>query len=400
MSKPKTKTDVTVETTETSEAPETAVAPATNPVAAELAKYGASEETVAKVINELGAETLEDLAVLSETDLQSAGMKLAKARKLVTDLRSAAHKVEAAEASTALQAQYEVLLPSVPTDDSWLSALKTGGVLKIDDSSYIAAIRAALAQRVGLFDIPARLSAEMERYADETDEVVDPLYFKLRQELTRHNYGEIFAAISGLDGSFISDKRRREFLARVDDNLWPAIASSFNTLDACYKNYCTAYTNPTMMFAALSGGLNTGAGVGLIPQFDAAPLHDAGDELIDVINHVFRGVGVQVAAALAYDAKKISDILAQPQLPVMIGAKNREQMLKKIGANVSSNYVRQENNLVRYVLGFVKHDSVTSDAEAEYFVALWQLGNQLNLEELMPGFRSRHAVSLTGRDVL
>ena len=49
MSKPESKTDVTAETTETAEVPETVAASAANPVAAELAKYGASDETVAKV---------------------------------------------------------------------------------------------------------------------------------------------------------------------------------------------------------------------------------------------------------------------------------------------------------------------------------------------------------------
>ena len=85
----------------------------------------------------------------------------------------------------------------------------------------------------------------------------------------------------------------------------------------------------------------------------------------------------------------------------MVGVKNRELMLKKIGANVSSNYVRLEQNLVKYVLGFVKHDTITSDAEVDYFVALWQLGSQINWSELGVAKPERGGVkSLTGKNIL
>ena len=46
-----------------------------------LAEYGADESTIEKIINELGADTLDDLASLEANDLTSAGMKLAKARR-------------------------------------------------------------------------------------------------------------------------------------------------------------------------------------------------------------------------------------------------------------------------------------------------------------------------------
>ena len=102
---------------------------------------------------------------------------------------------------------------------------------------------------------------------------------------------------------------------------------------------------------------------------------------------------------MAYDANVIRNTLEDPRLPSMVGVKNREMMLKKIGAAVSSNYVRLEQNLVKYVLGFAKHDTVTSDVEVNYFVALWQLGTQINWGEL--GVSGAGDVTgLTGKRVL
>ena len=191
-------------------------------VRTKLAEYGADEATIDKVISELGVEELDDLASLEVADLTGAGMKLAKARKLVAELKNtskpAAPAVAAAE-TRAIQSQFEALLPSIPTDESWLNALKTGGILKVDESSYIAAIRAALADRAGLYNVPDALSKAMEKYADETEEQVDPTFYALRKSLTRRAYGDIFAAIDGLDGTFITDARRKEFLGRIRDTL-------------------------------------------------------------------------------------------------------------------------------------------------------------------------------------
>ena len=132
---------------------------------------------------------------------------------------------------------------------------------------------------------------------------------------------------------------------------------------------------------------------------DTAQLHDAGDTLITSINRVFRGTGVQVAAAMAYDANTIRKTLEEPQLPTMVGARNREEMLRKIKTNVSSNYVRLEQNLVKFVLGFVRHNNVTSDIEVGYFVALWQLGSQIDWHNL-PGKSVSGVTGLTGDKIL
>lgn len=375
--------------------------PGLDAVRAKLSEYGASEDVINSVINDLGVESVDDLSALEVADLTAVGVKLVKARKLIAECSAPAQApvqtVAAAKNRVITQGQFEALLPLVPNEDSWLNNLKSGGILKVDDSSYIAAIRAALADRAGLYDVPAALAREMERYADETEDQVDPMFFALRKSLTRRSYADIFAAIDGLDGSFITDGRRKEFLSRIRDTLWPAITDSFHALDSWYQAYRANLADPSMLIAAISGGL--GAGAGMVTPPNTSQLHDAGDSLVNSINRVFRGTGVQVAAAMAYDASTIRKTLEQPSLPAMVGTKNREMMLKKIHANVSSNYVRLEQNLVKYVLGFVKHDAVTSDVEVQYFVALWQLGTQINWNEL--NGRSRVGIeSLTGERVL
>lgn len=376
-----------------------------NEVQKMLVKYGVNAEDASKMAEDLGIDSMDDLKFIEVDDLVNAGMKVAKARALVNDVKSTTDKVEAATttvsaADTRVINQFETLLPSVPNDSSWIEALKTGGVLKVDESSYIAAIRAAFADRAGLYNIPHELARCIEEYADETEEQVDPTFYKMRKMLTRRNYGDIFAAIDGLDGTYITEERRREFLKRVNENLWPAIAESYSTLDGWYQTWKASISDPSMFAAALTGMFNGGTGMMVTPP-DTAVLHDAGETLVNSINKLFRGTGVQIAAALAYDASEISKTLDNPQLPAMVGVRNKEMMLKKIKANVSGNYVRLEQNLIKYVLGFVKHDAVTSDVESNYFVALWQLGTQINWSELGVGGNKVNVINgVTGRRVL
>ena len=362
-------------------------------VKAKLKELGADEADIGMIID-LGVNKLEDLNEIETDDLVSAGMKVIKARKLVKNLKK---QSTAVNEPVRIMPQLDSLLPAAPTDDAWLTALKTGGVLKVDDSSYIAAIRAALADRAGLYNVPHVLVEAMEKYADETEEQVDPIFFSLRKSLTRRTYGDIFEAIDGLDGSYITDKRRQEFLDRVRTTLWPAIIESYEQLEAWYNSWRTSMADPSMLYGMLSGGLSN-LGINAITPPDTSILHDAGDTLVNCINSVFKRTGVQLAAALAYEAKTITKTLEDNRLPAMIGAKNRELMLKKIGAGVSSNYVRLERNLVQYVLAYTHHDAVGSDEEIKYFVALYQLGTQINWKELGGG--DTGIKGLTGKKIL
>ena len=132
-----------------------------------LAEYGADNDTMKKIVCDLGVEGLDDLTSMEVEDLVGAGMKLAKARKLLSAMKTpakpAAATVPSAVETRAIQNQFEALLPAIPTDESWLNALKTGGILKVDESSYIAAIRAALADRAGLYNVPEALPKAREK---------------------------------------------------------------------------------------------------------------------------------------------------------------------------------------------------------------------------------------------
>lgn len=366
-----------------------------------LKEFKIADEVIEKISTELGAETEGDLASLTEQDLISCGMKLLPARKLVAALvpiPSAADVAASTTASAVSAISFDAVLPTVPTDSSWLEALRAGGVLKVDQSSVISAVRAALAHRAGLFAIPAGLVALMEDFSDKNEEQVDPEFFKLRKQMIRRSYAEIFEAIDGLDGSYVTEARKNKLFQRIDQGLWPAIIEFYSQL----KNWQEAWmqgANPAVMISAF---MSASSGIGIMPPSmmqppDTGVLRDHASAVADAINKVFAGTGVQIAAALAYDAAKIRETLSNVRLPALIGVANRDQMLRQLGVAVSATYPRLEKNLIRFVLSImqVENQPAAGNEELEYFGALFMLGSQIPWDQLGGG-SGGHGKKLSG----
>jgi hypothetical protein len=374
-------------------------ATAPNPVDARLIEHGVDQATIEKIKLELGVATVDDLATLTEDDLVAVGMKKIPARRLKGALAPARSASAAAEtvAAGAFAASFDTVLPTVPVDSSYLEALRTGGVLKVDQSTVMSAIRAAHAQRAGLYTIPKKLADMMEKFADTNEEQVDPEYFKIREQLTRRSYAELFAAIPGLNGNYVTEERKKQLFDRLDQNFWPAVEAFYGQLKSWQEAWMQGASNPAMMMSAVLAASGGGMAMppGMMQPPDTGVLRDHADAVADAVNRAFAGTGVQIAAALAYDATKIKETLENPRLPALTGAANRDQMLRQLGVAVSATYPRMELNLTRFVLSVMQvKDQPAGNEELSYFSALCMLGSQIPWADLGAG--GRRNGSLTG----
>jgi hypothetical protein len=314
-------------------------------------------------------------------------MKPLPARSLVVALQPKPAPVADAAAVSAVS--FDAVLPAVPDDVSWLKALKAGGVLKVEQSTVISALRAALAHRAGLFTIPGKLVDLMERFADENEEQVPPDFFSLRKQLTRRSYAELFQAIDGMDGSYVTEARKTQLFDRIDTYMWPTVIEFYDQLKAWQEAWLQGTTNPGAMLATVMAGMAGGGagGMALPPGImqppDTGVLRDSASAVADAINKVFAGTGVQITAAVGFDANQIKETLANPQLPAMIGVANRDQMLRKLEVAVSATYPRLETNLTRFVLAVMQADDQPGgNEELQYFGTLGMLGAQIPWDQL------------------
>ena len=130
-----------------------------------------------------------------------ADVPTGKLRKVVASLRKAA--VKETPAPVAMTPMFNTsALPTVPTDDNWLNALKIGGVLKFNRETVIGTVSAALAERAGLYDLPKKIVDAMESHSASLEEPVPAEFFAVQKSLTERSYAEIFAAIPGATGRY------------------------------------------------------------------------------------------------------------------------------------------------------------------------------------------------------
>lgn len=355
-------------------------------------------EALKALVGEPGPEAIALLSSEAHTSFDElkgafATVPVAKLRKAIADhLR----KTEPAAAAVGVQTGGPALdvLPVPPGDAEWLSAIKAGGDLRVDQSTIVSAIRAAVGSRVGLFDVPKLLNEKMEAHAEAMEEPVGADYFKLRKLIVqRGGYAEIFAALDIEGGNFMTQTRKDALLAKLDEILWPELIGFQHQLEAWANSWQQGMSNPAVMFGAIAA-MSAGGRQALPPGIMQPPatdgLRDAAETVIQRINKIFAGVGIPIARALAFDAQRIKEILENPTLPAQIGAPNREQMLKMLGVAVPSDYVRLERNVTRYALAVLELQKLTSGAEElQFLTALMMLGSQIPWDRLgVPARRS------------
>jgi hypothetical protein len=275
------------------------------------------------------------------------------------------------------------VLPAVPDDDSFLEALKVGGVLRVGTTEVMCAIRAALANRAGLYDLPKLLLKLIEEKAMKSRKPSGPEYYELQKLVTQRSYAEIFRALE-VPGEFATEGRKKQLLDRVDPALWNALSGFQGQLLGWRDSWSAGMTNPMMMFSVMAmGSAGQPLPPGMMTPPDTAPLRDAAEAVIETINAVFAGPSIPIARALAWDAQRVKKLLTDERLPIACGAVDTEQMLLDLDVAVTSDYIRLERSIVRYALGIMEYPKVTpGNEDYNYVGALLQLGLSIPWEKL------------------
>ncbi len=349
-------------------------------------------EALKGVVGEPGAGALEVLADESSAtfdDLKSALAELkvpiGVLRKNAVLLRGEPLKVEKPAAElTAIGASTDVL-PSVLDDQSFTEALKTGGILKPQNIRVIAAMKAAIANGVGLYNLPERILKAMDDFAEISEEPCTEEFYRLQKFISTRDYGDLLRAL-GVDSRSMSQPRKKALLDKLDSRLWNSIKNFHNILAGWVQAWMAGAANPAMFMAAMNPALAGGAQSLLLQPPDTSGVRDAAEAVINDINKIFSGTGIPAAVALAADAQRIINVLKDEKLPAAMGAPNREMMLKILGADIASDVVRMEKSITKYALAIMELPSVAAgQAEQVYLIAMHQLGLSIPWDKLSSG---------------
>lgn len=331
------------------------------------------DETKAKAVADKAAEDgftdTASCSTIKEEEWIAYGMTKGAARKLVRELSASA---PAAGGAAATAAMIQAQLPAVPTDESLLKDLQIGGVLKVQETEIVAAMRALFADRFGLFDVDDRILDLIEARANEQDETLPPVYYDFQKALRRKAHADVLQALD-IRGDFVTKKRKEEFLGKFR-GVWAVLSDFQHVLDGWYDELMSTVGNPMNLLAAMAGGSTGIAGIGLNQLPDTSPIRDAAVGVINMINKMFAGAGIPVARALGADAVQLTQMLSKTELIAAIGATNRDEMIRKLGLAVSPDMVRAETSAIRYVVGILRISTIGDDQLASYIVALKNMG--------------------------
>jgi hypothetical protein len=255
-----------------------------------------------------------------------------------------------------------------------MKGLQIGGVMKIGDATLQAALRVFFADRFGLFDVRKKVRDMMVAQANKIQEPVDPMYWKVLDDITRRDYGDLFNAITGLKGSYFTEKHRSVFIDRIRKELCPAIRDGYNAVAGWIDGYNTMMANPASWGAFIHGNA-FGTPTSACPPFDSVA--DASATVKDAINKVFRGTYLPVAAAMAKDAMDASALLNNSSLPALLGCETKEIMLKALDLNITASTTRGEKYFIQFVIGLVKYDTEAPGNELNYIQALYNVGREI-----------------------
>lgn len=282
------------------------------------------------------------------------------------------------------------LLEDPPDEESFMRALQVGGRLKVDIKPVVSATKAVLALRAGYFDALERLRRGIEAQSQSIDEPYDMELMEMLADMNSRRHGDIYAMLKGTGVRRFLTQANKNRLVEMFTTLAIPRIQAFQTAGENYMRQWNeeSMTNMTVMMPRMWMGAAGAAGM---PPMNGAPptdtIRDCAAGVNDVLNKVFAREGVWVAHAVAEDTLHIANFLNRADLPLRLGAANRDEMLKKLGIDVTADVVRLETNFAKYVQNLLKFAAGTTGApdEALFIFQLVQLGRQVKWEALTGG---------------
>ncbi len=269
------------------------------------------------------------------------------------------------------------LLPTPPHDDQGLlELLRAGGVQKVGSTDLLAAVRAMVYDRIGVYDIPKIFTDKMDQYAKSTTGPCPPEYYTILKLVKKREYGDILFPFE-VDGRFLSEPRKAEFLQKTK-RLWEFLKRTHELFIGWVQSAKESTTlDLTSIVAFAAGQQNSDMALfGSMPR--TTLFRDRAMAFHDEVSLVFSGTGQPVARGLAYESTEIRKILADIRVPSAMGYVNHELMLRDLGIAVPADLPNLERNVAQYALALADLDKISPALEMKYLAEMYRVGGDIN----------------------
>lgn len=267
----------------------------------------------------------------------------------------------------------------LPSRQSLLAALTTGGVLEVSEPVVLSGVQVALADRFGYFDILDLLKIRIKEYARKNSLRLPAKFYDIQSGITRNVNSELLAAV-GLTKSAVSKEDRDDLLAKVRSKMFPAAYDVYQAARAW--SIQNQEQMPALMTAMFLRQMNPDAPqlnpLGMVEAVDTSGIKATIDHAIDEINECFMVAGIPAALYLDDLAQEIRKFLEDPELPRLIGADTRKQMLERLEINLTQNSDKVlEDNMLRFFHGIMLFRNASPNDEVLRIQQILATGNAL-----------------------
>lgn len=350
---------------------------------------GVPKEDIENVITKLGLTCADDLAYFTDADaFANAGVVGMLAQRKLAEVGAklkADKAAAAAESQTANHEKTELdfsLLADDINEEQWLNNLRMSGILKFDEATYVAGIKAVLAANLGVFASIEKLIMMIDDYAVKNAIPAPLSFYNLQNIMTRRQYGLVFAASEDncMNGVpiYATTHDMNALVEKMKSDFVPTILSAAEKVSIWYNDLSMQKTTDFFMEKTLQSQTATQN----LSYPNPAALYDAGAELRQSINRTFAGNGIQKALAIYNEYHTFVDVLNDPELPRSIGVLDKDSVLNLLGFDANAAAVRSEGFIVKFVISIMNADKLARTNEVLFFRELYDLVRQIDWSAL------------------
>lgn len=271
-------------------------------------------------------------------------------------------------------------------DDAMMAALRQQGVLQFDQLTYLAAIRALVATKYGVYNGIMNLQQLLLDFAVKNLRPAPIEYYKLKALEIRRQMGHVFAIIKIPEFTYsdlpvyATNKEARILIGKIDSIMIPALVEAKDEVLKWYdllsrQSQDTFFVNHNM-------GRQTGiASLQAYPKVDG--MLEAGKKLRVAINAALAGDEMPHAIALFREYKDFIKILDNPELPSHVGAVDRDNVLKMLGFDAKAALLRSEGCLAKFMVCMIQVEELSKQDESVFFQLMHNLIQQIDWEAVL-----------------
>lgn len=357
---------------------------------------GVKEDEVDPAIERLGISQVSDLAYFDKEEaFEKAGItSMLAQRKLVEEAtRIKSEQIEAAKAITEVELNLSMLAADID-EEKWMEDLRQQGIIKFEQPTYIAGIKAVLAANMGVFNSVEKLAQMVDEYSVKNAIPSPSLYYTLQDIITRRQYGLVFAAsennrVNGVPIYATTDDMN-QLMKKIMSDFVPSILEAARLVVSWHDDLAAQKTTDFFMEKTMQGQQTAQSTSYPSP----AALYDAAVNMRMSINRTFSGNGIQKALAIYNEYTEFVKVLNDGDLPKSVGALDKDNVLNMLGFDANAAAVRSERYIVKFVISIMDAENLAKDNEVLFFRELHDLVRQIDWSALTGNAKDAHLFAM------